>query len=76
MTSNVLATFLARRKEDLADDPKPAEKPEGEEPAELIVAATDVLEAWREGSARDLAKALHAFFVICDSMPHEEGSHE
>ena len=35
-------------------------------------AAEDVMRAMQEKSVIDLAYALHAFFMICESLPHEE----
>jgi len=41
----------------------------------LHVAAEDILNAIKSGSAESLASALHSFFQMVDEEPHEEGEH-
>jgi galactokinase/mevalonate kinase-like predicted kinase len=52
-----------------------AEKEEGEPMPEMLAAAEDILSAIAMKDAKALADALHAAFMIADSMPHEEGEH-
>lgn len=42
---------------------------------ELKEAAEDILRAIQNKSVIDLARALEMAFYVCDSYPHEEGSH-
>lgn len=43
---------------------------------EFKLLAADIKSAVSSGSDEDLARALKAFFYLCDSKPRDEGSHE
>ena len=54
-------------------------KPEVETDADMKALQALVLDLWdaeERKSASDYARALKAFFYICDAMPHAEGEHE
>lgn len=61
------AFILARLKPAPKAEEKPKESDEG-----LHVAMQEFLDALADKDAKAAAKAFHAAFVLCESMPHEE----
>ena len=53
---------------------KPEEKEPDHDPFEAL--ASEVVSGMKEGNASMVAKSLKAFFDMCESEPHEEGSNE
>lgn len=52
--------------------PDGKEHEEGEQPDDLQMAAEDLIHAVHMKDASAVSHALHAAFMICDAMPHEE----
>lgn len=70
--------FLKKSKESSASAPVESieRKPDEDKPYDaLLVAAEDMISAFKADSPKDLAAAIRAAFELCDSEPHEEGPH-
>lgn len=72
MDKSKLALLLVGKPE--PKEPSPEEEARGYEES-LAIAAQDLIDCVHEKDAEGVAEALHAAFMACDGMPHEEGEH-
>lgn len=69
--------FLKKSQEAHSDEGGTVEmrSPDDGEFDSMHVAAQDLIDAIKAGSAKSAASALRAAFELCDSEPHTEGPH-